>query len=213
MSLKGGSPRRAKARGGCQRVKAGKVPGCGKRIAGRGAVSVGVGAAGRGCLVRSWGLCSADGGLGQGGRLRVCLCFGHHGLCWRFWRRLGGSGNASRFPARVKADQPDRHHPCPRGRGPPGGCEAPAPRRAGAGRWLWANGPMWKRCRMTSAMASVISPFAKLQQNGQATRLCRRPSRQGMPAARALAPSRPEMREAIGRDAVFLAEAFREMAR
>ena len=90
MSLKGGSPRRAKAPGGCQRGEAGKVPGCGKRIAERGAVSVG--AAGRECLVRSWGRCSADGGLGQGGAtqardatLGLIAVNAHSYTLWWFW--------------------------------------------------------------------------------------------------------------------------------
>ena len=58
----------------------------------RGAVSVGVGAAGRECLVRSWGRCSADGGLGQGGAtqardatLGLIAVNAHSYTLWWFW--------------------------------------------------------------------------------------------------------------------------------
>ncbi len=57
----------------------------------------------------------------------------------------GGPGNAPRFPAHVGTAQQDRSSPCNRGQRPPGGCEAPAPRRAGAGRWLRATGPNAER--------------------------------------------------------------------
>ena len=73
-----------------------------------------------------------------------------------------GIENAPRFPGPVGRVQQGRVSARPKGLCPPGGCDSTRPPQGGRlTRWLRANGPMWKRHRMTSAMASVKSRHEK----------------------------------------------------
>ena len=81
-------------------------------------------------------------------------------------------------------------------RGPIRGHGPASPRGAGAGRWFRANGPMWKRHRMTEAMASARVMSTCMAMGEAAGRAARIALSEGVPVAKVnVAEVRKELKE------------------